>query len=134
MIISFCGDICSECPRYLATVVNTEEELNRVAKMWFRFGFRDHIVDPEEIKCNGCDKQKPCSYGLYDCKHIEGKSNCGECNFFPCGKFELVFEKSNRTDNICKELLNTTEYAQIKRAFFMKQEILNGIHNQKFIK
>jgi hypothetical protein len=132
MFVSICGDICSECPRYLATLTNSDEELNRVANQWFRLGFRDHIVGPEEIKCNGCNKQKICSYNLNSCKNLEGIINCGECYFFPCEKFDLVFEKSHQGDESFKARLDASEYAHFKRIFFMKKEILTEIHNQKF--
>ena len=96
-IISVCGDCCSECPRYLATLNNSNTELERIAQLWFRLGFRDRVVSANEIKCNGCQKKPDCSYGLTNCEHLIGKENCGECKFFPCPKFNAVFKKSDLT-------------------------------------
>lgn len=48
--ITLCGDNCIECPRYNA---HSEEELRNVAELWYRMGWRDHIVSNEEIKCEG---------------------------------------------------------------------------------
>jgi len=131
MILSICGDICSECPRYLATLANNEEELTRLAKQWFQLGFHDREVTPEEIKCTGCSKQKPCSYNLNSCIHLEGISNCGECNLFACEKLETVFEKSSQGDEKCKAILPAEEYARFKRVFFMKKELLTNRKKEK---
>ena len=35
--ITLCGDNCTYCPRFLA---KTEEELQEVAKLWYRVGLR----------------------------------------------------------------------------------------------
>ena len=49
--ITLCGDNCLECPRYLA---RTNSELEKVAELWFRVGWRDRIVPIDEIRCFGC--------------------------------------------------------------------------------
>lgn len=131
-IISVCGDICSECPRYIATKNNRMEELQRVALLWHRLGFRDRVVDVEEIKCTGCHKKPDCGYGLTTCEHMAEKANCGECELFPCPKFDLVFRKSDMGDEICKLHCSSDEYSVLKRAFFNKKEILTNIHRAKF--
>ena len=59
--ITLCGDNCLECPRYLA---KTEEELNNVAELWYRVGWRDTIVSHNEIRCTGCSSHKDCTYQL----------------------------------------------------------------------
>lgn len=133
-IISVCGDCCSECPRYLATLNNSSTELERVAQLWFRLGFRDRVVSADEIKCNGCQKKPDCSYGLTNCEHLIGKENCGECKFFPCAKFNAIFKKSDLGDETCKLKCNADEYLQLKRAFFNKKETLSEIHESIFNK
>jgi hypothetical protein len=45
--IGFCGDVYSECPRFIATQHNSNEELETVAELWFRLGYRDRIVNPK---------------------------------------------------------------------------------------
>jgi hypothetical protein len=127
-IISVCDDVCSECPRYTATINNSIEELQNVALLWYRLGFRDRVVGVEEIKCTGCNKKPDCGYGLTTCEHLTDKANCGECEFFPCPKFDEVFRKSDMGDEICKSKFSLSEYDQFKRAFFMKKEILTNIH------
>lgn len=44
--ITLCGDNCIYCPRYNA---KTEEELNKVAELWYRVGMRDRIVSADEM-------------------------------------------------------------------------------------
>ena len=48
--ITLCGDNCTFCPRYNA---KTEADLQKVAELWHRVGWRDRIVSTEEIKCTG---------------------------------------------------------------------------------
>ena len=62
--ITLCGDNCIECPRYNA---HTEAELRKVAELWYRVGWRDTVVNNEEIVCEGCSSHKSCTYGLVDC-------------------------------------------------------------------
>jgi hypothetical protein len=131
-IISVCGDVCSECPRYNATINISIEELQNVALLWHRLGFRDRVVDIEEIKCSGCNKKPDCGYGLTTCEHLTDKANCGECELFPCSKFDEVFTRSDKGDEICKLHCNADEYSVLKRAFFNKKEILTNIHHAKF--
>lgn len=38
--ITLCGDNCSNCPRYLA---KTDKELEKVAVLWYKVGWRDKI-------------------------------------------------------------------------------------------
>ena len=93
-IISYCGDLCNECPRYTATKSNSRKELEYLAELWYRLGFRDSIMDPEDMKCSGCSKEKECTEGINKCKHLENINNCGECQHFPCDNINRVFEKA----------------------------------------
>lgn len=131
-IIAVCGDVCSECPRYIATKSKQIDELEKVATLWHKLGFRDHVVSMEEIKCAGCKKKPACGYGLTSCEHLNGIENCGECEFFPCSNLESVFMKSDKGDEICRLRCSTEEYGILKKAFFSKNEILTDIHLEKF--
>jgi len=132
-IISLCGDLCSECPRYIATQSDDTAKLTELAELWFRLGFRTEIVSVEEIKCNGCSKTKPCSNNINTCDHIRNLGSCGECIFFPCEKINLVFQKTDHWDEICKAKCTADEYAQLKKAFLMKREVLGKIHRNRII-
>ena len=74
--IGFCGDDCRLCPRYIATMSGSVDKLNEVAAMWERVGWRDNVVSPEEIKCNGCKTVKWCRYNeLRECAQGREISN-----------------------------------------------------------
>ena len=133
-IISACGDICSECPRYMATQSSDNNKLEEIAQLWHRLGLRDHVVGIEEIKCTGCNKKPNCGYGITTCEHLSGKENCGECELFPCPKFDEIFRNSDKYDEICRQFCNPTEYSQLRKAFFQKKEVLSNIHQSKFSK
>ena len=128
--ISICGDTCSECPRYIATIENDTNRLVELAQLWYRLGFRDRVVEPDEIRCVGCDKTKACSYGINTCPHLEGKDNCGQCDVFPCEKIINIFEKTDDLNERCKRLCPPHEYLQLQKAFLMKRETLYHINEQ----
>lgn len=44
--ITLCGDNCIECPSYNA---HTEEELRKIAELWYRVGWRESVVSNEEL-------------------------------------------------------------------------------------
>ena len=131
LTISICGDICSECPRYIATKNNDISKLGEIADLWYRLGFRDRILNPEELRCSGCSKTKPCSYNLNNCEHLENLSNCGECHNFPCEKINLVFQKTDKTNEVCKKICSYSEYKELSRAFLMKREVLFKINSKR---
>lgn len=129
-IISLCGDLCSECPRYIATQANDYVRLKEIATLWFRLGFRSEIVSEEEIKCYGCSKTKPCSYNINTCEHIRDLNNCGECNLYPCQKINLVFDKTEKVKENCLVRCTPEEYVQMHKAFLSKKNILDNINNK----
>lgn len=131
-IISVCGDRCSECPRYIATIHNDPQELHQIANLWFRLGLRDTIVSNDDISCHGCNRTKACSFGLTSCPGLVQLNNCGECSSFPCTKINDTFSKTDEKDALCKSRCSEAEYAILKNAFFLKREILNQIHQEMF--
>ena len=130
-IISFCGDLCSKCPRYVATMHNDRVKLKHLAELWYRLGFRDKIFLPLEMQCWGCNSQKVCSYQINTCEHIVGLSNCGECKFFACEKIKNVFQKSQVTDELCKRKCTAAEYDEMYEAFFIKEKLLTDINKHR---
>ncbi|HEC96016.1 MAG TPA: DUF3795 domain-containing protein, partial [Euryarchaeota archaeon] len=51
-IIGFCGLICSECPAYLATQKDDDNERRKVAETWSK-EFNANMK-PEDINYDGC--------------------------------------------------------------------------------
>jgi hypothetical protein len=132
IFIASCGDLCPECPRYIATMSNDNEQLAYVANLWFRVGFRDRIVSTDEIQCTGCSKTKACSNNINSCIHLQGIDTCGECQKYPCQKIENVFSKSESFDSVCLERCTSEEYRQLQKAFFHKRQILQDIRRKRF--
>lgn len=126
--ISVCGDICSDCPRYIATATNDIQELEKIAELWYRLGLRDKILSPEELKCTGCNKDKFCSHNINKCEYLDGINNCGECDNFPCDKIISVFQKTDNADETCRDKCSDSEYNSLSKAFLMKRQVLTDIN------
>lgn len=48
-IIAACGNDCAVCPRYnVPPYTKTAEELHHTAELWYKIGYRDHVVTNEE--------------------------------------------------------------------------------------
>ena len=127
-LISFCGNSCTDCPRYIATQANDNETLNNLAELWFRVGFRDTIVSANDMRCNGCNKDTNCRYRINNCIHRADKNNCGECDFFPCDKISLAFEKGNIFRMACAAKCTDNEMFVMEKAFFSKHDRLYEIN------
>ena len=119
--ISLCGDNCTECPRYNA---RTTEEQKTVAELWYKVGFRDKIVSPDEIVCNGCSSHKKCTYGLVECTKNHGVKKCNQCDNFPCEKINAMLIRSKEHRVKCKEVCTIEKYEKLRKAFFEKEENL----------
>lgn len=119
--ITLCGDDCCKCPRYLA---RTNGELEKVAELWFRIGWRDRIVPIEEIRCSGCSSHKQCTYRLVDCVKENHVEKCSQCPRFPCGKITDLLGRSEAYEKKCKAVCTDEEYRMLKSAFFHKEENL----------
>ena len=122
-MITLCGDDCAQCPRYLA---RTREELERVAELWYRIGWRDRILPAEEMRCAGCHSGKQCTYGLVDCTAAHGVERCGKCREFPCLKITDMLRRSEKYQERCREVCSPEEYRALELSFFKKEENLRG--------
>ena len=115
-IIAPCGNKCRVCPRYAA---QTTEDLRKVAELWYRVGWRDRILSPEEIKCSGCSIHKPCPHGIIEC--INTVQKCGQCSDLPCDIIDKMLEKTKHNELRCRELCSDAEFMILKKAFFEKE-------------
>ncbi|PIP12705.1 MAG: hypothetical protein COT45_00565 [bacterium (Candidatus Stahlbacteria) CG08_land_8_20_14_0_20_40_26] len=86
--IAYCGIICSECPAFLATQKNDDNERKKVAEMWskqFNAEFK-----PEDINCDGClsESERLFNYcrvcEIRKCGQEKGVKNCAYCDDYAC--------------------------------------------------
>lgn len=58
-LLAACGNDCAACPRYVKPPYEkTEAQLRHTAELWYRIGYRDHVVTnrcqavctPEELE------------------------------------------------------------------------------------
>ena len=125
-IIAACGNDCSACPRYVAPPYEkTDEELRHTAELWLKIGYRDRLVSNEEISCIGCRPENWCRYRVIKCCDDKGIRNCSECADFPCDNMRECFAVTKYFEPKCKEVCTDSEYDQLKKAFFEKEENLH---------
>ncbi len=119
--ISLCGDDCFTCPRYNA---HTDEELLRVAELWYRIGWRDRVVSNDEIKCSGCSSHKSCTYNLVECTYKQGVDKCSQCVEFPCVRIEEMLATSEAYRRKCRDICTEEEFQILSSSFFNKENNL----------
>jgi len=110
-IISYCGLVCNDCPAYIATKSNNQEQKLKLSKEW---SSPDYYVSPEDINCLGCNKDSEAVFKFCNeceiriCGIEEGIENCGYCSEYPCSKLDIPFkntpENKERLDQINKNL------------------------------
>lgn len=124
-IISFCGDRCDLCPRYLAYYSNDEEYKAEVANLWHKMGWRKEVVSNDEIICKGCNPLEFCYHNLGNCAKEKNIQNCGQCNKYSCEKIDKIIEKSETNKAKCLQIENVELREAVFNAFFKKREILD---------
>ncbi len=105
-------------------MAKTEEELNQVAELWYRIGWRDKIVSAVEISCTGCSSHTQCTYQLVECVKEHGVEKCNQCSNFPCEKINHMLKRSLDYKKKCKEVCSKAEYDMLEKSFFNKEENL----------
>jgi len=129
--LGFCGDDCNVCPRYLATQSSDVEQLKKVAALWYRVGYRDKIVPPEELTCPGCSSRTWCDrMYVRECVLEKGVENCGKCGNYPCEKVLKAFEQTESFAKRIKEKCSKEEYECLRKAFFSKRENLDRVNRE----
>ena len=109
----------------------TDEELRHTAELWLKIGYRDHLVTNEEISCTGCKPENWCRYRVTKCCEDKGISNCSECVDYPCANMKECFEITKSFEPKCREVCTDSEFEQLKKAFFEKEENLHDDNNSK---
>lgn len=126
-IIAACGNDCSSCPRYAVhPYEKTETELLHTAELWWKIGYRDHIVSTEEIACLGCRPENWCRYQTVKCCRDRSIKTCAECMEFPCENMKSCFEVTKSFEPKCRQVCTDEEYERLKKAFFEKEKNLSS--------
>ena len=131
-IIAACGNDCAACPRYTVHPYEKPgEELRRTAELWMKIGYRDHIVLNEEIACAGCKPDNWCRYRVSGCCAEKGIRTCAECADYPCDTMRECFDATLSFEPKCRQVCTEAEYAQLKRAFFEKEQNLAALEDKR---
>jgi hypothetical protein len=95
-MIAYCGLVCSDCPAYIATQKNDDEERKKVAEKWnkeFNGSFK-----PEDVNCDGCPTESDRLIGFTQqcqvrkCAKEKVVINCAHCDDYGCEKLIEFFK------------------------------------------
>lgn len=95
-IVAYCGLSCTDCPAFIATQSDDDDERKRVAEMWSKEYGAD--IAPENINCDGCLVTDGRHIGHCDvceirkCGQERAVANCAHCNDYACEKLQKFFE------------------------------------------
>jgi len=110
-MIAYCGAICSECPTYIATQKDDNEERKKVAELWSK-QFRIDLK-PEDINCDGCLTENGRLFGhcqtceIRTCAREKGVKNCAYCEDFACEKLSKFFSRFPKAKQTLEEIRAT---------------------------
>jgi hypothetical protein len=109
-MIAVCGLVCTECPAFIATQKEDDEERRKVAEMWSN-EFKVELK-PEDINCDGCiaDSERLFSHTkvceIRKCALDKKIANCAHCEEYACEKltdfFKMAPEAKTTLDEIRK--------------------------------
>ena len=95
-MIGFCGIVCTECPGFLATQKDDDEERRKVAELWSKQYNAD--IKPEDVNCDGCLSESGRLIGhckvceVRKCGQDKSLKNCAYCDEYACEKLNKFFE------------------------------------------
>lgn len=126
--LAYCGSRCDLCPRYEATIVDDLDRLADLAELWYRCGWRDEILPPEEMKCTGCYSTKWCRYDISTCANACGVANCGDCEVYDsCATLKDMFDRNYAYMLHCKTVCSPEEFEMLRKTCFNKKANLTAI-------
>ena len=128
--LAFCGDDCNLCPRYTATQSGDLKQLHMLAEVWYRVGWRDAIMLPEEMVCHVCSTQNLCRHGIRECASETGVENCGQCRNYPCDRLSAAFERMREYESRCKEVCSTEVFENLRKECFSRKENLDRANKE----
>ncbi len=109
-MIAFCGLVCTECPAFIATQKDDDEERRKVAEMWSS-EFKAKLK-PEDINCDGClaDSERLFSHTkvceIRKCGLDKKVKNCAFCDEYACDKLTEFFKMAPEAKTTLDEVRN----------------------------
>ena len=116
-IIAHCGIVCSDCPTFKATRMNSDDERKRVAELWTKeYG---HPFKPEDINCDGCTTRGTRVFNytgiceIRKCAQGRNLNNCAYCDDYKCERISKLHEQAPKAketlDQVRKSLGKNTK-------------------------
>lgn len=109
-MIAVCGLVCTECPAFIATQKEDDNERKKVAEQWSK-EFKVELK-PEDINCDGCvaDSERLFSHTkvceIRKCGLDKKVANCAYCDEYACEKltdfFKMAPEAKSNLDEVRK--------------------------------
>lgn len=131
--IGACGDDCSVCPRFLATVSGDPADLEDVRNLWVRIGLREPGFPVEDMACQGCCSSNRCAWPeVRGCVSSRGLTNCGRCGEYPCGSLHPVFDSTSSLSKKLETVCSQDEAGMLSSAFLCKRRNLDLEHSRAF--
>jgi hypothetical protein len=91
-MIAYCGITCSDCPAFLATMKDDDNERKNVAASWSKEFNAD--IKPEDINCEGCLSTSTRVFShcnvceIRKCGQEKGLQNCASCDEYVCERLD----------------------------------------------
>jgi len=95
-MIAYCGLTCTECPAFLATQKDDDNERKKIAEQWSKEFHCE--IKPKDINCDGCVSGSEQHIGHWDecgirkCGQEKNVKNCAYCDDFACEKLSEFFK------------------------------------------
>ncbi len=92
IVMSACGNLCSDCPAYVAGRTHDRTRQERIAAAWQKI--YDLTFPPETITCGGCPGDQPAAFvscrqcAVRLCVTAKGLAHCALCEEYPCAKLD----------------------------------------------
>ena len=112
-IISICGNICSDCSAFKATLKDDDLKRKETAKSWSKIYESD--IKPEDINCEGCLSKGKIVFSycnvceIRKCGFEKGVENCAHCDEYTCDKLEGFFKSVPDNRKVLDKIRNTIE-------------------------
>jgi len=117
-LIMPCGDNCAYCPLHIA---QTDEELQKVAELWYRIGMTSRVMPIDDIRCHGCESRTGCTFGIKECLKGRGITKCNRCAEFPCERINRIVSADEEEMKRCRDVCSDSEYELLCEAWFEKE-------------